>query len=105
PLSQRRKMNSHDVKAVVEICTEASFPNGTLQIAIRGGYDPNIKRNRREPSHPLEIPFLKKPQKVGFGLLGNIGDLIEKDCSPLGQFYLARLTPVGASERALFMAE
>src|SRR5262249_42769754 len=98
-------MNSHDVKAVVEVCTEAPFLNGTLQIAVGGGYDPNINRNRCDSSHSFEFAFLKKPQELGLQFLGNIADLIEKDCSPLGQFYLARLTSVGASKRALFLAE
>src|SRR5262245_20121581 len=98
-------MNSHDVKAVVEIGTEASFLNRTLQIAVGGGYDPNINRNRRNSSHPFEFALLQKPQELGLKLLGNIADLIEKECAPLGQLYLARLAPVGASKRALFMAE
>src|SRR5262249_6460711 len=75
-------MNSHDVKAVVEVGTEASFLNGTLQIAVGGGYDSNINRNRRDSSHPLEFPFLQKPQELGLELLGNIADLIKKIVPP-----------------------
>src|SRR5262249_25152859 len=97
-------MNSHDVKAVVEIRTEVSFLNGTLQIAVGGGYNPNINGNRCDSAHALELPFLEEPQELGLQFLRDIADLIEKDCAPLGQFYLARLAPVGASKRALFMA-
>ena len=98
-------MNRHDVKAIVEIFTEPPFLDGTLQIAVRGGYNPDINGNRRNSAHPLELALLEKPQELGLQFLGNIADFVEKDRAAMGQFDLARLAPVRAGKRPLFMAE
>ena len=98
-------MNRHYVKTIVKIFTEPSFLNGVLQIAIGGGYNPNIHGNRRNSAHALELPLLKKPQQLGLQFLRDIADLVEKNRAAMGQFYLTGLTPVRAGKRPLFMAE
>ena len=63
-LSQRRKINRHNVKAIVEIFTEPSFLNETLQIPVGGGDDPDIDRNGYNTPNPLELTLLKERKSL-----------------------------------------
>ena len=98
-------MNRHNVKTIVEIFTELSFLDETLQIAVSGRYNPNINGHRHDSAHPLELPLLEKAQELRLKFRRHVADLVEKDRAAMSQFDLARLTPVRAGKRALFMAE
>src|SRR5262245_46514475 len=98
-------MNHHYVKTIVEILTEPSFFNKTLQIPVSGSDNPNIYGNRCNSAHSFELPFLQKPQHLGLKFGRYIADLVEKDRTAMGQFDLARLTPMRTGKCSLFMAE
>src|SRR5215813_13979210 len=104
-LSERRQMNRHDIKTIIEIFTEPSFLNETLQVSVSGGYDPDINGNGHNTANSFELTLLEKPQQLGLQFLRDIADLVKKDCAAMGQFDLARLAPVRAGKRALLVAE
>jgi hypothetical protein len=57
---QRRNVNRKNIQAVVEVAAELFLPDHLFQIAMGGGYNPNVNVLRPRTAQALEFPFLPR---------------------------------------------
>src|SRR5205823_8297436 len=91
--------------AMEQIFAELVFSDGLNDVAVGGGNQPHIDAQLLSTADACEAAILEKAQQLGLQRLAHIGDLIEKDGSPIGLFDPPGLLFQGASESAFFMTE
>src|SRR5262245_4024299 len=64
PLPQRRDAKIYDVDAVVEVLTELALGHRALEVAVRGGDDPGVDRDRAVTADPTKGEILEDMQKL-----------------------------------------
>ena len=104
-LPERRKDDRDDVQAVVEILPERSRPGGRLQVPVRRGDDPHVRRERPRSTNTLELPVLKDAQELGLNGRTDVPDLVQEDRAPVGHFETPFPVRHGSGESAPFVAE
>src|SRR5215469_15701152 len=65
--TQRRHFNGKNVEPVKQVAPERPRRDGSFQVAVRGGYHPNISSNRSSRTDTLKLAFLQNAQKSDLG--------------------------------------
>ena len=68
PLPEGGQLNGNDVQPIVQILAKLVFFHQGFRIAVGGGDDPHINRNRFAAAHFIDFMFLQNAQE--FGLQG-----------------------------------
>ena len=105
PLRQRQPAQREDVQTIEEILAKQSGRHRLAQLAVAGGDDPHIQRNRLAAAQPLHLPLLQHPQQLGLQRQVHLGDLIEQQGTTLRLFKLARASLNRAGEGPLLVTE
>ena len=93
-------MDRHHVEPVEEIAAEALGGDGRLEIAVGGGEDPDINRNRVPSADALDLAIFQQPEELGLDGERDIADLIEEQGAAVGLLDLADPALDGAGEGA-----
>ena len=104
-ISQRRNNDRKHVQPVVEILPEPAGGDLLTQIPIGCRNQPKIGPDRLQATDALEFLGLKDPQKTGLNVHGHVADLIQKQCSTVGQLKPADLPGPGTGERSCLVTE
>ncbi len=105
PLSQRRKLDREHIEPVKQVCAKSAIPHHLRQILIRGCYDANIHSNRAGAAKPLKLLFLQNSQELWLQFERQIADLIQKQCSLVGELKAARGLRQGSGEGSTLVAK
>src|SRR2546428_364648 len=84
PQAQRRKLDGHNVQAIVENLPEASLLHLGDQLSIRRRQYPDVYRNITRAAHPSHDLRVKEPEELRLEGERKLADLIEEDGSPFG---------------------
>ena len=104
-LAQRRQRDHDDTQAVEKIFAELLFLHRRFQVAMRGGDDAHVHRDRFLAAQALEASFLQHAQQFHLRARGQVADFIEEDRAAVGLLEAADAARVRAGERAAFVAE
>ena len=104
-LAQGRDIDWNNIQAIVKIFAESAFFERGAQIAVGRGNQPHIDLDRLRSTQPFKLALLQNAQQLHLRRRRHIADLIEKQCSLIGQFEFSRLARGRAGERALFIAK
>src|SRR5262245_64408692 len=96
--SQRRQDNRDYVNPVEEILAKATFCHQPRQILIRGGYDPDVRLQFLQSTHPPKASLLENAQELHLHDCAHLADFIEKDGAPICNFEQSLLVRVCAGE-------
>ena len=99
------RRNREDAEAVVEVFAEGLVVDGLEQVAVGGGDDPDVDRQRRAAADALDLALLEDAEELGLGLQGEIADLVQEEAPAVGQLEAADPPGEGAGEGALLVAE
>ena len=104
--AQGRQPQVDDRQPVEQVAPEGRGLDILQQVAVGGGNDPDIQRDRVVAAQAGDAFLLQHAQQVGLGLEGHVADLVEEDGPPVGQLEFADLAVlVGAGEGAGLVAE
>src|SRR4029077_6614365 len=78
-LTQGGHFDWKNVGPVKQVPPERPCRDGSFQVAIRGGYHPNIGSDRSSRTDTLKLAFLKNPQKSDLCLNRKFSDLVQED--------------------------
>src|SRR6202008_470756 len=98
-------MNVEDVQAVVEVGTECALRDRIVKIAVGGGNDADVDGGRPSSTQAKELTLLEHTQELRLRRQRHLGDFVEEQDPARGQFNLARLRLLCASERAALESE
>ncbi len=108
PIAQRRQLDLDALEPVVEIVAKATLGHQRLQIAVRGGHQPHVDRNRGLSADAEDLSLLQGTQELHLNGLAEIADLVEKEGAGGGELELAaarfdagRDSPFDAEQLAL----
>ena len=104
-VAERRERDREDAEAVVEVFAEGLVVDGLEQVAVGGGDDPDVDRQRRAAADALDLALLEDAEELGLGLQGEIADLVEEEGPAVGQLEAADPPGEGAGEGAFLVAE
>jgi Aldo/keto reductase family len=76
--AQRRHDDPDDVDAKIEILAEALLRDGRVEIAVRGGDDPDVEGDLSIPADGSHLALLQRPQQLGLHAERHVADLVEK---------------------------
>src|ERR1700682_1084947 len=76
---QRRNLNRKNIEAVKQIATKCTRSDGSLQVAIGGGYDPHVNADRLIATHPLKFPLLQNTQQRNLSFRGQLTDFVKEE--------------------------
>src|SRR4051812_4578272 len=93
------------VQSVVEILAEPALPDLGGEVAVRGGDDAHVDRDRLVAAHALQIALLQHAQELRLDEGRDLADLVEKERAAMRLLEAAHASLVGAGERALLVAE
>ncbi len=88
-----------------EILAEASRGHGGVEILIGGGDDTDVDLDFSMTAQAVKRISVQHAQELHLSLRLQFADFIQKKCSLVREFEQAGLGRIGASERALFVAE
>src|ERR1044071_5490301 len=77
-IAQRRRRDREYLKAVVEIASKELVAHHLSQVAVGGGDEPDVNRNRPGSSQPLERLLLESPEQFGLQIERNVTNFIQK---------------------------
>ncbi len=97
--------DGEDAEAVVEVFAEGLLADGLEQVAVGGGDDPDVDRDRRTAADALDLALLEDAEELGLGLQGQLADLVQEEGAAVGQLEAADAAGDGAGEGALLVAE
>ncbi|OPY04690.1 MAG: hypothetical protein A4E67_02271 [Syntrophaceae bacterium PtaB.Bin038] len=83
-LPQRREVHVHHVETVEEVLAERAVPDPGLEVAVRGGDDPDVGMQDLVAPDPLELALLEEPQQLDLHGRGQLPDLVEEERPPVG---------------------
>jgi hypothetical protein len=84
-VAQGRHFDWKNVEPVKQVAPERRRRDGSFQVAIRGGYHPNISSDGSSRTDALKLAFLQNPQQSDLGLGRKLSDLVEEDRAAFGE--------------------
>src|ERR687886_1970018 len=96
-------MEGEHVQAVEEIAAEGAALHLLFEIAVGGGDEPRVDRNRLRRANRDDLAVLQHPQQLHLGGRRGLADLVEEEGSLGGGGKEARLVLHRAGERALYV--
>src|SRR5208282_4650679 len=103
--TKRRQRNGEDVQSIEQVFAKMSVADGLGKIAISGGDDAHVDRDRLRAAHSLELTFLKHTQELYLHFHRNFADFVKEDGTALSQLKSADATVDRPGEGAFFVAE
>ena len=100
-----RNRDGKNPQPVIEVAAELSRVDHFGEVAIRGGHQAHVYRNRARTADPFELLFLQCAQNLGLEFQGKVADLIQEECSSMGQLQPSDLLSDRSRESAFFVAE
>ena len=79
-------LDGKDVQPVIQVASEGTRGDGSLQVSIGGGDHPHIGPNGSASSDALKFAFLQNPQKSDLSFGRKLPNLVEEDRAFFGQF-------------------
>ena len=104
-IPQRRNNDRKHIQPVVEILPEPAAGDLLTQIPIGCRNQAKVGPDRFQAADALELLGLKDSQKTGLNVHGHVADLIQKQCSTVGQLKPADLPGPGTGERSCLVTE
>src|ERR1700720_2736961 len=102
---QRRNINRDHVETVIKVFAKGSVFEGSAQVAVGGGDQPDVHFDGSRAAQPLELAFLQYPEKFDLNRGGHVSDFIEKQRTIVCHFKFAGLAGCGPGESSFFVAE
>ena len=90
---QRRQAQLEHLQAIVQILPQLALLDGLLNVAIRGGDDADIYRERLFSAQAHEGTRLENSQQLGLEFQGDLPDLIQKERALVRQLEPASPVP------------
>jgi hypothetical protein len=85
PVPQRRQRDGDDVQTIEQVLAEAARPDGSLEVAVRGGDDPHIDADVLHAPDPLELVLLQHAQELCRETRRQLADLVEEESAAVGE--------------------
>lgn len=104
-LAKRWNMERNHVKAIIEVFAELALLHGLFEVAVRGGNNANVNRNRHPPANRVDRSLLENTQETHLHIERHFSNLVEEDGSAMRELELSDLLRERAGERAFLMAE
>jgi hypothetical protein len=105
PFPQRRDAEIHDVDAVIEVFAELAPGHRALEVAVGGGDDPGVDRDRAVTANAGEAEILEDVQQLRLQRQRQLGDLVQADRAAARALEQSELAPVRAREGPALVAE
>ena len=104
-IAKRRDVERDDGEPVVEVLAELALAHQPAQIAVGGGHDADIDRDRRRAADALDLLLLEHAQERRLHLGRHLADLVEEDRAGVRELEAPAAQTVRAGERALLVPE
>ena len=105
PLAQRRQRHREDVEPVEEVLAEPPGRHLGLEVAVGGGDDADVHRQRHVLADPADLLLLQDPVELDLHRQRQVADLVEEDGAAVGLLEEAALQAGRAGEGAAGVAE
>src|SRR5262245_58411423 len=103
--AERRDIELKNGEAVVEVFAEAALADEFAQIAIRGGDDSDIDGDFFGPADWQEGVAFENSQQFGLAVERHLANFVKEEGAGVSLREEAGVIGLGASERALLVAE
>jgi hypothetical protein len=104
-VAQKRHGEWEDVKAVIEVGSEAAASNEIAELAIGGGDDADIYVKRAAAPKALKSAGLKDAEKLDLAFGGHFANFVEEESAAVGHFETPKLAVHRAGISASFATE
>ena len=98
-------MKRDDVEPIIDVAPERSASNFLIQIAVRGGQNPNIDLPNLCRTNGDDLALLQSPEEPDLGRRGHFSNLVKKKGAPVGRLEEPNLVLDGTCKRSLHMPE
>src|SRR5579863_4357876 len=105
PLAQGRHAQVHDVDAIVQILTEGSILDFSVELAIGGADDAHFHFLVFLSSDAAKLSILQQLQKLRLQSKIEFGNLVEKKRSAMRHLNASGLSAIRSGEGSFFIAE
>ncbi len=90
---------------MIQVGAEAPCAYQLFQVAVGGGHHADIHADLFAAAQPVVREAVQGPQQLGLDLEIEIANLVQKECSFVGEFEKAGLHGIGTAERAFLVTE
>src|SRR5262249_15385908 len=104
-LAQRRQAQHQALEPEVEVLAKPSLGDAALEVAIAGGDDPDVHRDRARGADLVERLFLEHAQELALVIRPQLADLIEEHRPSVGLLEVAAALADRPGEAALDVTE
>ena len=104
-LGEPGQRDRHDRQPVIEVLAEATFPDQRGHVAVRGGDDSHVHRNRHRASDALDLVLLQRAQDLALQRKTHVADLVEQQRAAVRALEAPDLASGRAGERSSFVTE
>src|SRR5262245_30322784 len=104
-LFQRRQANGDDVETEEQVLTELSPLDGSLEIDVAAGDDPDVGLDRRRLAEGIVLLGLQELQQSRLPVAAHAVDVVEEEGPVLGRCDQPRAVALGPRERDFTVAE
>ena len=84
--AQRRHPDRGHADAIEQILTQPRLRHLSIEVAVRGGDEPDIDFSRRGLTDARDFPLLQDAQQARLHTHRNVANLVEKQRAPLRRF-------------------
>src|SRR5262249_10888028 len=93
------------VEPVVEIFAELAVGDLTLEVAMRGGDEPDVDANVGMPAHAAKRQRFQQTQELRLERTRHLSNLVEEQCAAVGQVEQALAEVLGVGEGSALVTE
>ena len=93
------------VDAIEQILPETALSDHLLQITVGSRDEAHLNRDRVVATHGGDVAALQGGQQLGLQVIGQVANLVEKECAAVGCDELTRPIGMGIGESPFYMAE
>ena len=104
-VAQGREVDGHHIQTEIQILSKGPRAIGGFQVTIGRRDHAHINRRALIAPHRPYFFFLQHPKQFCLHLQGQLADLVEKDCSPIGRLKQTRFRFRGPGKSAFFVSE
>src|SRR5436190_10364308 len=102
---QWRQIDANDIEPEIKVFSKPSFGHSFFDIDIGCGDDPRIDGDRFSAAETREGSVLQNVKEFRLQQWSHFANLIEEQCSSVGEFELPRLVRDGSGECATLVSE
>ena len=104
-LTQWRCVERQHVQAVIQVFPKAACFNLSLQVSVRGRNHPHMDLHRPQAAHRVNGSLLQNTQQLDLHVQRQVADLVQENCSAVGQLKATHPVCHSACESAFAVAE